>query len=82
MDIAVAGVASFITFEPDNKVCREARIALGAVAPTPVRVPDAENILRGKILSSKRIAEAAEKTAELPGRSPISGVQRVIELSS
>ncbi len=48
MDIAVVGVASFLTLPPQGKLCHEARIALGAVAPTPIRARQAELLLAGK----------------------------------
>lgn len=64
MDIAVVGVASFLVFDTPKNRCREARIALGAVAPTPIRVPQAEAILTGKVLSEKAIEEAAKRAAE------------------
>jgi CO/xanthine dehydrogenase FAD-binding subunit len=41
MDIAFVGVAAAVELEPGDGVVREARIALGAVAPTPVRAPRA-----------------------------------------
>ncbi len=44
MDIAVVGAAARITLDPDG-VVTAAAIALGAVAPTVVRVPDAEAAL-------------------------------------
>jgi CO/xanthine dehydrogenase FAD-binding subunit len=43
MDIAIAGVA--LALRRDGSDVREARVALGAVAPTPVRVFDAEAAL-------------------------------------
>ncbi|MGD0915539.1 MAG: xanthine dehydrogenase family protein subunit M [Thermodesulfobacteriota bacterium] len=64
MDIAVVGVASFLIISKQNNQCQEARIALGAVAPTPIRVPQAESILTGKILTEEAIEEAAERAAE------------------
>jgi carbon-monoxide dehydrogenase medium subunit len=64
MDIAVVGVASFLVFSEQKNLCQEARIALGAVAPTPIRVPQAETILTGRVLSEEAIEEAAEKAAE------------------
>jgi carbon-monoxide dehydrogenase medium subunit len=64
MDIAVVGVASFLTFSKQKNLCQEARIALGAVAPTPIRVPQAEAILTGRALSEEAIEKAAEKAAE------------------
>ena len=45
LDIAVVGVASEITL--NNGVCGKARIALAAVAPTPVRATAAEQALEG-----------------------------------
>jgi CO/xanthine dehydrogenase FAD-binding subunit len=64
MDIAVVGVASFLVISKQNDRCQEARIALGAVAPTPLRIPQAESILAGRVLTEEAIEEAAEKAAE------------------
>jgi len=50
IDLAVVGVAVVIAFEADGLTCRDVRIALGAVAPTPVRARSAESILKGKKL--------------------------------
>jgi len=63
MDIAVVGVASLITLSPQDKIVKEARIALGAVAPTPVRAHNAEAFLVGKSVTPDIIEEAAEKAA-------------------
>jgi carbon-monoxide dehydrogenase medium subunit len=46
MDIAVVGAAVRLALEPDGR-CRAARVALGAVAPTAIRVPEAEAALLG-----------------------------------
>lgn len=64
MDIAVAGVACFLTLSPQNEIVQSARIALGAVAPTPIRAPEAEAILEGNRITKAMIEEAAEKAAE------------------
>jgi CO/xanthine dehydrogenase FAD-binding subunit len=64
MDISVAGVASFLVPTEQKKLCQEARIALGAVAPTPIRVPRAEDMLAGRTLTGAAIEEAAERAAE------------------
>jgi carbon-monoxide dehydrogenase medium subunit len=63
MDIAVAGVASFLLFGPGGNFCKEAKIALGAVAPTPVRAPRAESILVGRSLKEESIEEAAKQAS-------------------
>jgi carbon-monoxide dehydrogenase medium subunit len=47
MDIAVVGVAVALTLD-DNGICQRALIALGAVAPMPVRVVEAEELIKGK----------------------------------
>ena len=64
MDIAVAGVACFLTFSRKNETVQSARIALGAVAPTPIRVPSTEATLAGSKITKAIIEEAAEKAAE------------------
>jgi len=57
MDLAVVGVAASGVCK--NGFCEDIRIALGAVAPTPIRVSGAESILKGQIISSELIDEAA-----------------------
>ena len=60
MDIAVVGVAAQVSLAPDGDVIREARICLGAVAPTPVRALEAEASLAGQAPSNEALARAAE----------------------
>src|SRR5262245_18825853 len=48
MDISTVGVASLVTVEGQDGICREAKISLGAVAPTVVRARSAEALLRGQ----------------------------------
>lgn len=62
MDIAVVGVGSSITLDGD--LCIAARIALGAVAPTPIRATRAEAALQGHRLSIELIEHAARIAAE------------------
>lgn len=61
-DIAVVSVAARIL--SDGNQCEDARIILGAVAPTPLRVRTAEKVLIGKVLSEATIAEAATAAVE------------------
>lgn len=51
MDVSMAAAAALVLL--DGNVCREVRIALGAVAPTPFRARKAEEALRGKRLSGE-----------------------------
>ena len=64
MDIAVVGVAALIILEPGNNTCKEARLALGAVAPTPIRAREAEGVLGGKNLDEEIIESAAETASK------------------
>ena len=52
----------------DGDVCRDAAIALGCVGLVPVRVEEAESVLRGKSVNPKLIENAAEaaRTAAEP----------------
>jgi carbon-monoxide dehydrogenase medium subunit len=63
MDLAFVGVAVLLELGRDDEISKT-RIALGAVAPTPIRVPSAEKLLEGIRLSP----EAARKSAELAAR--------------
>jgi CO/xanthine dehydrogenase FAD-binding subunit len=63
LDIAVVGVASQLTLA-DGK-CTKARIALAAVAPTPVRAPAAERALEGQTVTPDLIERAAGLAVEV-----------------
>ncbi len=73
MDIAVVGVGAAITLIPRHNVCSEVKIALGAVAPVPMRATHAESVLRGQELTPALIAQAAE-AASVEAR-PISDIR-------
>jgi CO/xanthine dehydrogenase FAD-binding subunit len=62
LDIAVVGVASQLTLS--NGVCAKARIALAAVAPTPVRATAAEHALEGRPVTADLIERAATLAVE------------------
>ena len=64
MDIAVVGVASFLKVSRESGLCTEARIALGAVAPTPIRAASAESTLVDTDLASDILAKAAHLASE------------------
>ncbi len=60
MDIAVVGAGVAVTLDESRARCTAARIALAAVAPTPLLVPEAAAALTGVPLSDARIEKAAE----------------------
>ena len=68
IDFALVSVASVITCK--NGVCSDARITLGAVAPSPVRAKTAEAALRGKPIDEAAATNAAELA--LAGARPLS----------
>ncbi len=63
MDIAMVGVAVLLTPDAGKNNIQEARIGLGAVAPTPIRAPKTEALLRGKPLTAALLKEAASLAA-------------------
>lgn len=58
MDIAVAGAAVSVTRDA-NGVCTAARVAIAAVAPTPLLVPEAAQALIGSTLDEDALRRAA-----------------------
>ncbi len=64
LDLAIVGVAAMVTLDSAKGVCQDIRIALGAVAPTPVRAGSAESIIKGKSFDETLIGRAAQAAAE------------------
>lgn len=58
MDLAVVGVAASGTCK--NGICGDITIALGAVAPTPIKVQGVESILKDRKITPELIDEAAK----------------------
>jgi carbon-monoxide dehydrogenase medium subunit len=59
MDIAVAGAAVSVTLDAGGR-CSAARVAIGAVAPTALLVPEAARALIGSLLDEGVLVRAAE----------------------
>ncbi len=78
MDLAIVGVAAVI--EVEDGICKDAAIALGAVATSPIRVPKAEEILIGKELTDEVIEAAAQ--AAMDSCNPISDIRASKEYRS
>lgn len=64
VDKPAAGVAVRLTLEPGNEMIQLARVVLGCVGATPVRVRGAEEILIGKRLSLDSAIEAGKAASQ------------------
>lgn len=63
MDIAVVGAGARVTLDDDGN-CASATIVLGAVAPTAVRVPAAEEALVGQPINDDTLAAVAAAASD------------------
>jgi carbon-monoxide dehydrogenase medium subunit len=60
LDLALVSVAVLLTMYEDGVTCRRARVALGGVAPTPLRARETEKALEGEKLDGTAIRRAGE----------------------
>lgn len=77
MDIAVVGAGASVVLDDARQKILSARIALGAVAPTPLFVEEAGTFLEGKEIGEENIREAA-RIAQAAAR-PISDLRGTAE---
>ena len=63
MDIAVVDAAARISLD-ERGHCKEAKIAIGAAAPTVIRVPAAEKILQGKKINDELLTEVMDEASK------------------
>jgi len=63
-DLATVGVAAVVTLDKDG-ACKDARLGLAGVGPTPTRATKAEDALRGREPTDQVVAEAGEKAGEM-----------------
>lgn len=73
MDIAVVGVGSWIQLDESRQRIEAARIALGAVGPTPMFAQQASEFLTGKEANDELFAEAGELAKQVA--TPISDMR-------
>ena len=73
-DIAIASAAIFAVPDDSAKNWQEVKIALGAVAPTPIRARHAEQALTGRAIDAKAIDDAGRLAAEKDAQ-PISDIR-------
>ncbi len=84
MDIAVVGAGVSVVLDEAGRTFQAARFALGAVAPKPLYVREAEQALVGKAVSDEVIAEAARvaQTAAQPITDMRGSIMQRIHLSA
>ena len=70
-DLAVVGVAAWVVMR--GEVLEDVKVALGAVAPTPIRAKGAEEILRGKKLDQELLEKSGQ--AAVREASPIDDIR-------
>ena len=64
MDIALVGVGILAVFEPEQEICRDLKLVLGAVAPTPIRARESEQMVIGQKLEEELIDRVSKKASE------------------
>ncbi len=77
MDIAVVGVGSWLQLDESGQTILSARVALGAVAPTPVFAAEASDWLAGKPATEDTYRQAGELARK--AASPISDMRGTAE---
>lgn len=80
VDETLVGVTVLMTADSTGNVCRDIKIGLCSVAPTPIRATRAEQMLQGQKIESKTIELAARIAAE--ETSPRSRAQYRREITS
>jgi carbon-monoxide dehydrogenase medium subunit len=81
MDIAVAGAAAWVQLDAEGGRFVAGRVALAAVAPTPLPVPEVSELLRGQTTdpeARRRVFAAAAERAQGAAR-PISDMRGTAE---
>jgi CO/xanthine dehydrogenase FAD-binding subunit len=64
LTLALVNAAACVEVEPEENRILYARLALGAVAPTPIRARETESFLKGKPISEDALIEASRIAAE------------------
>ena len=67
LEFGALGLAVVLDMDDSGKTCLQARIAVGAVSPAPLRAPKAESFLKGKEISDTLFSKVARIVAkEIP----------------
>ena len=73
LELAIVGVGVHLRLDKDGKTCQKAKIALGAVAPTPIRAHLAEAVLNNQVINADQAGKAGKVASS--EASPISNVR-------
>ena len=66
LDFPLLGVAVFLQLDPKDQTCRDVRLVLGAIGPTPLVVTEAYKLMHGRRFDAKlidKVSSAARKMA-------------------
>lgn len=63
-ELGIVSVAASITLDESGLSCKDARVVLGAAAPTPKRAKEAEQMLVGQTLDEKLLDKVSEKASQ------------------
>jgi 4-hydroxybenzoyl-CoA reductase subunit beta len=66
VDFPLLGVAVFLQLDSKDKTCRDVRLVLGAIGPTPLVVAEAYDLMHGKRFNAKlidKVSSAVQKMA-------------------
>ncbi len=64
IDLAIVNITVLITMDPEKKICKDAKIVLGAVSPIPLRARKAEDVLKGKRIDRALMDRAAQVASD------------------
>ena len=64
IDLAIVNVAVVITLEPTGNICKDIKIVLGTVAPTPIRARKAEEVMMNKPIDDAVVDKAAQAASD------------------
>ena len=60
MDKPFVGASVFLEFDKDSSICKDARVAIAAISPTPIRAKSVEEKLIGKKIDDSTIEQAVK----------------------
>jgi carbon-monoxide dehydrogenase medium subunit len=64
IDLAIVNLAVVLSSDPHTGLCRDIKIAMGAVGATPLRAKKTEELLRSKKIDNALIEKAAVSASE------------------